>query len=123
MSEMKDEVDALSGGEESLVVIDENKTVLSRIFLGNLPLESRPADLERELTRRFVNFGKVLRVHVPADKEVPDRCRGCAFVELEAKHSNISASFKAYKNSKWRGKRLRMEIAERGDYDFEVATA
>ena len=61
---------------------------MNKLFVGNLPFSLHEDDL-RQL---FEQFGRVVSVHVPTDRDT-GRKRGFAFVEMETQQAANQAIF------------------------------
>ncbi len=76
------------------------------IFVGNLPYEVGPADLENA----FADYGTVKSVRIPTDRET-GRVRGFAFVELSSDAEEEEA-IAALDQAEWLGRNLRVSKAK-----------
>ncbi|MEB3123231.1 MAG: RNA-binding protein [Snowella sp.] len=75
------------------------------IFVGNLPFEVT----EEDLSEAFSEYGKVIRIYFPLDKETK-RKRGFAFVEMETPEQEDTA-ISTLDEAEWMGRQLKVNKA------------
>lgn len=76
------------------------------IYIGNLSYEVS----ENDLRQVFEDYGKVVRVSLPIDRET-DRSRGFAFIEMSSQKEEASA-INALNEAEWLGRTLRVNEAK-----------
>ncbi|MBW4494907.1 MAG: RNA-binding protein [Oscillatoria princeps RMCB-10] len=76
------------------------------IYVGNLSYEVTPEDL----TSVFAEYGKVMRVNLPTDRET-GRPRGFGFVEMSS-DAEEQAAIDALDGAEWMGRDLRVNKAK-----------
>jgi RNA recognition motif-containing protein len=76
------------------------------IYIGNLSYEAQ----EQDIRHVFEDYGAVLRVTVPVDRET-GRIRGFAFVDL-AEPANEDEAIQNLHDAEWMGRKLRVNKAK-----------
>ncbi|NJK60247.1 MAG: RNA-binding protein [Oscillatoriales cyanobacterium SM2_1_8] len=76
------------------------------IYVGNLSYRATKEDI----TDVFMEYGKVMRVQLPTDRET-GRIRGFAFVDMEEETQENSA-IEALNGAEWMGRDLRVNKAK-----------
>jgi RNA recognition motif-containing protein len=76
------------------------------IYIGNLSYEAQ----EQDIRQVFEDYGTVLRVTVPVDRET-GRIRGFAFVDL-AESANEDEAIQNLHEAEWMGRTLRVNKAK-----------
>jgi RNA recognition motif-containing protein len=93
------------GSASAMPIVPVQSTTMATIYIGNLSYQAT----EENLRIIFSDYGKVMRVSMPTDRETGKK-RGFAFVEMNSDQEEASA-IEQLDGAEWMGRQIRVNKA------------